>query len=421
MSRSDMPSVPRSDTPTRRDVLQRTGGALGALGAGGFAGATPEDAGALGGVTSGIEYNVGFSGGAGLGVVEDLAAAVVRRFDSLDVITVRATEDVARTLRQHPDVRYVEHNGEMRAFAQTVPWGVDRVDADVAHADGETASGAHVAVLDTGIDSDHPDLAANLGEGVAVIECGAGLTGLLGGGLLGGGLLGLGGDSGCRQSWDDDNDHGTHIAGTVGALDNDREVVGVAPRVTLHAVKVLDDQGSGSASDAARGLEIVADRGWDVANLSFGGNQSEAVKDAVEYAAGKGVTIVAAAGNAGSCTDCVGYPAAYEAVIAVSATDEEDDLAGFSSQGPEVDLAAPGTNITSTAPGGTTEFSGSSMAAPHVAGAAGHLAAEGATRGDIRSQLKATAEDVGLSGNEAGAGLLDLASALGLDSSDDTR
>lgn len=405
--------MPHSGMPSRRDVLRLTGGALGGIGASGVAGASSGRNRDLDGLLPETSYNVGFSERSGRQAALDLAAVVVRRFSSLDVLTIRATETVAEILREREDVRYVEKNGRMHAIAQSVPWGVDRIDADVAHEAVETPGGADVAIIDTGIDSDHPDLRANLGEGKAVVECGEGLGCVLNGGLL------FGESNECNEPWDDDHDHGSHVAGIAGAVDNDRTVVGVATGATLHAVKVLDCQGAGSFSDVARGIEIVAEEGWDVANMSLGGNRSSAVKDAVEHAAEKGVTLVAAAGNSGPCTDCVGYPAAFEEVIAVSATDRNDDLAKYSSQGPEVEIAAPGTDVTSTVPGGTATFSGTSMASPHVAGAAGQLAARGRSRSAIRQQLTATAEDIGLSENESGAGLLDDAALLDVESKDD--
>jgi subtilisin len=185
-------------------------------------------------------------------------------------------------------------------------------------------------------------------------------------------------------------------------------------------VKVLDKRGSGSFSDVAAGIEYTADQGWDVGSLSLGASSgSQTVKDACTYAQGKGVLLVAAAGNDGPCSDCVGYPAAYSEVVAVSSTDCSDSLSGFSSTGPEVELAAPGTDIYSTIPGGYDTFSGTSMACPHVSGAGGQLMANGSSNSQTRDTLGSSAEGLGLTSNETGAGLLDMASALGDDSSDD--
>jgi subtilisin len=309
-------------------------------------------------------------------------------------------EQAREALRQRADVRYIERDGTLQippgppgsgggGGGETLPWGIDRVDAEVAHENGDTGSG-DIAIIDTGIDDDHPDLQSNIGTGKAYVECRG---------------------RNCNEPWSDDNDHGTHVAGTADAIDNDEGVVGISTEVTLHAVKVLDNQGQGSFSDVADGIRWTADQGYGVANLSLGGEKSAVVEDAVEYADGNGVTLVGAAGNAGPCTDCVNYPAAEPEVIAVSATTDSDELANFSSTGPEIELAAPGEDVLSTVIGGYDTFSGTSMAAPHVAGAVAH--------GVSRSELKDNAEDIGLSSNESGAGLVDVAAALGLDSSDD--
>ncbi|MFB6220618.1 MAG: S8 family peptidase, partial [Halolamina sp.] len=254
--------------------------------------------------------------------------------------------------------------------------------------------------IDTGIDDDHPDLQANVGAGKAYVDCKG---------------------PNCNYPWSDDNDHGTHCAGIADAIDNSEGVIGVATEATLHAVKVLDKRGSGSYSDVAAGIEYTADQGWDIGSMSLGGSSdSQTVRDACRYAYDKGVLLVAAAGNDGPCSDCVNYPAKYSTVIAVSATSEDDSLASFSSTGPEIELAAPGENVYSTVIGGYDTFDGTSMACPHVSGGGAQLMANGYTNTQARDQLNSTAEDIGLASNESGSGLLDVAAALGLDSSDST-
>ena len=364
-----------------------------------------------------VEVNVGYAAARGRRAAERAATRVVRRF-AFDAMTVEVNERAIPGLRRRGGVRYVERNGTMHALnpgngkgngkgndrsgdtaSETLPWGVDRVDADVAHAEGATGAGADVAIIDTGIDSDHSDLSANLGEGTAFVECQGGS---------------------CNYSWDDDEGHGTHCAGIADAVDDSSGVVGVSTAATLHAVKVLDKHGSGSFSDVAAGIEWTARNEYDVGSLSLGASSGSAtVRDACRYAYDRGVLLVAAAGNTGPCTDCVGYPAAYDTVMAVTATAADDSLADFSSTGPEVELAAPGRAIYSTYPGGYETLSGTSMAAPHVAGAGAQLVADGYANDEARERLAATAEDVGVSASEAGAGLLDVAAALGYDSSDD--
>ena len=381
----------RDDTAglSRRTVLRGTASALAGAGVVGAASAAPE------GEDDRVRANVGYAAPGGRATAREAAAEVVREF-AFDALTVEIDEAAAGALRDRSDVRYVERDREMETLGQTLPWGIDRVDAETAHGAGETGSGADVAIIDTGIDSDHPDLVDNLGNGRAF-------------------LSGIESDN-----WEDDNGHGTHCAGIAAAVDNSEGVVGVATEATLHAVKVMNAVGTGLTSDIAKGIEYTADQGWDVGSLSLGsGSYSETLKDACAYAQAEGVFLSAAAGNDGECTDCVSYPAAYEECVAVSATTESDDLASFSSQGPEVELAAPGEDIYSTYLAGYNTLSGTSMACPHVSGAAGQLMANGYTNGEARQRLKDTAEDVGLSENESGAGLLDVAAALGLDSSDD--
>ncbi|MFC4542841.1 S8 family peptidase [Halosolutus amylolyticus] len=333
---------------------------------------------------------VGLTADAPFGLARKAASEVTHEldFDRVGkVVSGRFPAEAIEGLEKNPNVRYVEDEGTMQALAQTLPWGIDRVDADVLHANGETGNGADIAIIDTGIDADHPDLQANLGTGEDFTGTG---------------------------SWDDDNGHGTHCAGIADAVDNSEGVVGVSTEATLHAVKVLDSQGSGTYSDIAAGIEWVADQGYDVASLSLGGSSgSSALRDAVQYAQSNGVLLVAAAGNSGPCSDCVGYPAAYSEVMAVSSTNSSDGLSSFSSTGPEIEIAAPGSDIYSTYnDGGYNTLSGTSMACPHVSGAAGQLMANGYTNSEARQTMKDTAEDLGLASNEQGAGLLDAEAAV---------
>ena len=308
---------------------------------------------------------------------DDIGKAVVGKFP----------EPAIEGLQNNPNVRYVEDDQE--AFAlQTVPWGVDRVGGDVLHANGETGAGASIAILDTGVQVDHESL--NVAGGATFgTSCGS-----------------------CPEPYGDDQGHGTHCAGTAVAPDNGVGVVGVSLDSDLYSVKVLDSSGGGSFADIAAGIEWAADQGIDVISMSLGGGSgTQSLEDAVNYAHNQGSFVVAAAGN--DYGGSVGYPAAYDNAIAVSSTDSNDNLSSFSSTGPEVEIAAPGSDVYSTyINNGYDTLSGTSMACPHVAGAAAQLMANGYSNTEARDQLFATAEDIGLSGNEQGNGLLDAEAAV---------
>lgn len=225
--------------------------------------------------------------------------------------------------------------------AEVLPWGVDRVDAELVWLSGNTADPIKVGVIDTGISSKHPDLKANIKGGVNTINP--------------------------RKSWNDDNGHGSHVAGTIAALDNDVGVIGVGSSVDLYAVKVLGASGSGYLSDVIEGIQWAVASNMQVINMSLGTSVDvQSLHDAVIAAQNAGVVTVAAAGNSGGS---VIFPAAYPEAIAVSATDNNNAIASWSSRGPEVDLSAPGVSIYSTYKGtGYATLSGTSMAAPHVTG-----------------------------------------------------
>jgi len=233
----------------------------------------------------------------------------------------------------------------------------------------------------------------------------------------------------------DDQGHGTHVAGTIAQSSNNGiGVAGVAYNATIMPVKVLGGDGSGSYASIASGIRWAADQGADVINLSLGGsNGSTLLRDALAYAYDRGVTIVAAAGNDG--VESVSFPAAYDDyVIAVSATRYDKQLASYSNYGDSIDIAAPGGDVTvdqnndgfgdgilqSTFAGAPSEFGyyfyqGTSMAAPHVAGVAGLIVSLGVTDPvDVRQILVSTATDLGTQGVDRffGYGLLDAAAAV---------
>ena len=270
-------------------------------------------------------------------------------------------EAAARLAAQNPNIAYYEPDGIAFAFpkppwaggggggeedtsctAEETPWGITRVGG---FADG---TGLTAWVIDTGIDLDHPDLNVDVGRSANFVARG-------------------------KNSPNDGNGHGTHVAGTIGAIKNDCDVVGVAAGAAVVAVRVLDNSGSGSYAGVIAGVDYVAANAapGDVANVSLGGPKSQALNEAIKGAAGKGVWFALAAGN--SSDDANDYsPASAEGpnIYTVSAIDSGNNFAWFSNYGnPPVYCAAPGVSVLSTKKGGgTTTFSGTSMAAPHVAG-----------------------------------------------------
>ncbi len=278
-----------------------------------------------------------------------------------------------------------------KAQGYKLPWGIARVNASAAWPVTQ-GRGVRVCVIDTGADATHPDLAGNIAGGVNIV---AG-----------------------TDDFSDDNGHGTHVSGTIAALGKyavssksggvPTKVVGVAPQVSIYAVKVMDAQGQGRLSDIIRGIMWCAHHGMQVANMSIGSSQpSVAEEKAVRYAASHGMTIVAATGNDGGP---VSYPAAYPETIAVAASDSQDHVATFSNHGRGVRFIAPGVDIISTWMGGHyAAASGTSMASPHVAGLAALAVSQGAKGPEeVLSRLKAAASPLsGLRPVQEGYGMID--------------
>ena len=266
---------------------------------------------------------------------------------------------------------------------EELPWGIDRINADVAW-DTATGLAVKVAILDTGINLDHLDLQDNIKGNVNLINP--------------------------RKSGNDDNGHGTHVAGIVAATDNEIGIIGVGPEISLYAVKVLDRKGNGWLSDLIEGLQWCVNNNMDVINMSLGApTDNQSFHDAIFNAYQAGIIQVASAGNNGEYDGAISYPAKYPETIAVSAVDEYDDFAYFSSYGSEIDLAAPGVSINSTYGDGYYEIlNGTSMAAPHVTGVAALvLSVQGPLTPDqMKVHLMETSEDLGLYDYQQGAGLV---------------
>ena len=319
----------------------------------------------------------------------------------------------AERLRRLPFVRYVEPDpiDAVHIAADTLEWGVNKINAEVVWGGvegattvvpGQGGAGANVAVIDTGVDCGHEDLAGGCVYGANFVAGG--------------------------QPFDD-HGHGTHVAGIIGARANDVGTIGVAPESTIHAVKVLAANGSGSLSAVAAGIDWAVTNHMQVINMSLSATvTSVALSDAVAAAHAAGVIVVSAAGNSGCC-NTVGYPAKLPGSLAVGAVDANDVLASFSSTGPEVDVVAPGVAVRAPVPTGTCALchpsgyqllNGTSMAAPHVAGLAALLVSRGRESWEVWNLIRSTAVDLGTPGfdNSYGHGRVDAFAAVNGDPGD---
>lgn len=257
-------------------------------------------------------------------------------------------------VRSYEGIHFIEKDVRIRMSATPgqaneghplVPWGVKRIRAPRAwnYAKRHAIS---VAVIDTGINYRHPDLKHSIGPGINLLQRGA-------------------------LPWDD-NGHGTHIAGTIGAMAADEEGLwGTAPGTVIHPVKAFDRNGSAYVSDIIQGIDWCVRHGIRIVNMSFGmTSSSRSFLEAVRNAYRRGTIIVASAGNDGKRGGKLDYPAQYPNTIAIGATSRHGRIAKFSNRGPRVHLYAPGNKITSTWLGEAyATLSGTSMSTSHVSGA----------------------------------------------------
>ena len=351
-------------------------------------------------------------------IVRAFGGTIRYTYSITPAVAASIPETAIKGLLNNPHVTAVEMDGQVDAVDTEIDnsWGVKRIGASTVHTNGNTGSGVKIGVIDSGVDYTHPDL-----DGVYV---------------------------GGKDFVQNDNDpmdvygHGTHVAGTACAEDNDFGVVGVAPSCALYALRVLNDNGSGSWSATIAAMDWAVVNGMQVVNLSLGSsrNPGTAVKTAFSNAEAAGVVIVAAAGNSGNTAgkgDNIIYPAKYASVIAVGATDATDKRASFSSTGSTLELMAPGVSVLSAWNDSTSPHdpqpicvdgvcyykygSGTSMASPHVAGVAALVIASGTVadtnngriNDEVRAKLNATAIPLGAAGKDTqyGNGLVNATAA----------
>ena len=324
-----------------------------------------------------------------LGAQETLArlnAASLGRIGGLNVerlaVPVGQETAIVAALQQNPDVVYAELDRRVQAVGEpddpyySGKWWWEQIQAPAAWDVSTGSEDVIIAIIDTGVDLDHPDLAAKIVSGYDFVN----------------------GD----DDPDDDEGHGTHVAGIAAAVTNNGlGVAGLSWGARIMPLKVLNANGSGYASDVAAAIYHAADNGAQIINMSLGSSSpSGTISDATDYAHDQGVFIAAAAGNDG--TNSLLYPAANEHVVGVGATNSSDSRAYFSNYASHVDVAAPGMSIYSTTPGDYGYKSGTSMATPFVAGLAALVLSldSNLSPDEVESIIEDSADDLGDPGRD---------------------
>ncbi|MGM0899465.1 MAG: cell wall-binding repeat-containing protein [Bacillota bacterium] len=323
---------------------------------------------------------------------ETLDVAAANELVTIKVPEGKTVEAYMEELGQEPGVAKVEPDHLIKTTAQpndpyySLQYHHERIASEQAWARTTGSADVLVAVLDNGFDLDHPELEGQIVSSYATAS---------------------------RMSEDD---HGTHVAGIIGASQNNRTYgSGVAPETGLLAIDVFEGEDAYS-SDVIEGVYYAADAGADIINMSLGSYYySESYQAAIDYAHERGVLVIASSGN--DYTDDAHYPSGYEGVVAVGSTDRYDDLSTFSNFGADQDITAPGTGIWSTVSGGNfSAMSGTSMAGPVVAGVAALIKANEPelTNVEIEQRLYETAMDLGAFGKDDyfGHGRIDAKAAL---------
>jgi len=369
-------------------------------------------------------YLIGFEAIPDADLIRGVGGSVIRTYRNFPVMHIKVPEQALQGLARNPNVTFVEPNGIVKTMSdydysdycpraslacvdgRIKTFHVSRIGAQAAWRSGATGDGIRLAIVDSGIRADHKDLKDNVAQdGFSAVKTGPPSD---------------------RHHNVDPNGHGTHVAGIAGASGilngYANALVGVAPEVTLVSVKVLDKQGYGSWADVAAGIDWCIDNNIDIVNMSLGGGYSQAVEEAVKTAWDEGLLLVAAAGNEGNSEgtgDNVGYPAAFDEVIAVAGTVYYGtNRLGFSSTGPQLELIAGGGTFSTY----NNDFAyaylvGTSMASPHVAGVAALVWSNepGLTNKEVRTRLRENVEPLDAPKEHVGHGLVRADKALGIE------
>ncbi|AXR07871.1 S8 family serine peptidase [Salinimonas sediminis] len=341
---------------------------------------------------TGSNADDGFDVMAAKNILQAVGATTHKVLANHKMVAASMDKAALNALRQNPNVADVSPDPRRHLMAQTTPYGINMVQA--SQFSQSDLSARTVCVIDTGYNRGHADLPNTNG-----------------------GVSGNANNSAVGNWYNDGNGHGTHVAGTIAAYDNSQGVVGVYPGVDLHIVKIFDDNGTWTyASDIVGAIDQCKSAGANVVNMSLGGaGSSSAENAAMQGFADDGILLVAAAGNDGNSSQS--YPASYDAVMSVAAVDSNANHASYSQYNSAVEIAGPGSSVYSTYPTNTyATLSGTSMATPHVVGAAALVWSyfPQCSNTQIRSALNATAQDRGASGrdNYYGYGIVKVANAV---------
>ncbi|HEX2022790.1 MAG TPA: S8 family serine peptidase [Candidatus Thermoplasmatota archaeon] len=352
-------------------------------------------------------YRVGdeYEGNPIVAVDGDLRFVVVETNDPATLEVRARLDDRVRYLEwDNPQAAFLDHVPNDARYGDAGHWGSKKIGAQTAWDRTLGSTAIKVATIDSGLKKTHEDIA-----GARVLQ----------------GYDFVNNDNDPNDQGSACSYHGSHTAGTAGAtINNAKGIAGISQHAIL-PVKVFYPYliyCTSSTTALVNGLKYAGDQGAHVSSNSWGSSASStALNDAVQYAHGKGTIHVAAAGNSGSCTNCVSYPWKDKGsvVIVVSATTSSDGFASFSSQGPQVDVAAPGVGILSVDGAGTTGYrlmDGTSMAAPHVSGTAALIKAlnPSFTFAQVEGRITGTAVDLGTAGKDDrfGYGRLNAAAAV---------
>lgn len=310
--------------------------------------------------------------------IEKYSGKSIEEYEKLQVSSAKLTEKEAQRLENDGDILAVEPNTTFQAFGNIQQYSHEKTSVVTAWEGGLTGKGIDIAVLDSGI-APHSDL--TISGGVSTVDY--------------------------TSSYTDDNGHGTHVAGVIASKDDENGTRGVAPGANLYSVKVLDKKGAGKLTDIIEGIDWAIRKNVDIINMSLGTtSDSEALRQVIDKANKQGILVVASAGNSGNSAgtdNSMAYPARYDSVISVGATDANNRRTNFSSTGVYLDVMAPGKGITSTYLNnsyGTGD--GTSQAAPYVSGMLALLKEKFPIKssGELRHLLESNVMDLGVKGRD---------------------